>query len=189
MHGGISFSQFFILNSAFCILLFSCKEPPEVVTDTREPISVEYVGAPELPVRAAANDTAEVLTTYQNGESVSVLARSGEWVEIRTVGGSGWVKAADLTNASEVKAQEENPTPKFVELPSPVSAPNAKGTIYIEADVNTDGDVTAVKIISNTTDSPALAQNNAAALARAKFHPIVIRGERKPFKYDYRVDY
>lgn len=34
-----------------------------------------------------------------------------------------------------------------------------------------------------------LAARNAAALERAKFYPIVVKGERKPFVYDYRVDY
>ena len=172
------------------MLFAGCSEAPEVAIDTREPISIEYVGAPELPVRTTSNDAAEIVSVYQNGESVSVLARQGEWVEIRTGGGgSGWVKAADLTTEKEAAQQADNPTVKFEKLPSPISAPTVKGTIYIEADVNTDGDVTAVKIVTNTTDSPSLGQQNAAALSRAKFHPIVIKGERKPFKYYYRVDY
>ena len=71
----------------------------------------------------------------------------------------------------------------------PVSAPAAKGEIYIEADVNTDGDVVATRIITNTTGSEALAAQNAAALRQAKFYPIVQSGERKPFKYYHRVSY
>jgi outer membrane biosynthesis protein TonB len=55
--------------------------------------------------------------------------------------------------------------------------------------VNTDGDVTSTTLIENSTGSPDLAEKNMAALRRAKFYPIMNRGERKPFKYDYRVDY
>jgi outer membrane biosynthesis protein TonB len=74
-------------------------------------------------------------------------------------------------------------------MPMPVSAPASHGEIYIEADVNSDGDVVGTRIITNTTGSPALAIQNEVALRSAKFHPIVIKGERKPFKYYHRVTY
>jgi uncharacterized protein YgiM (DUF1202 family) len=157
--------------------------------DTREPIAIRYVGAPELPVREQANDTAPVIATYQNGEAIPVLAEKGEWVEVRTGAAAGWARAADLTNAAEAQAQEDNPQPKFRVMPMPVTAPSAKGEIYLEADVNTDGDVTNVRTITNTTGSMALANQNSTALLSAKFHPIVQNGERKPFKYYHRVTY
>ncbi|PYQ30884.1 MAG: hypothetical protein DMF57_15125 [Acidobacteria bacterium] len=125
----------------------------------------------------------------RNGESVSILSRRGDWVEVRTVGGSGWAHAADLAGANAATSQEKNPTARFRLAPSPVTSPGAKGTIYIEADVNTDGDVTATHVITDTTNRPELAGRNAAALEQAKFYPIVQRGEKKPFKYYYRVDY
>ena len=74
-------------------------------------------------------------------------------------------------------------------MPMPVSAPSARGDIYIEADVNTDGEVTAVRMITNTTGSTALGQQNMDALRRAKFFPIVVKGERQRFKYYHRVTY
>ena len=158
-------------------------------TDTREPIAVRYVGSPELPVRVQANDNAAVIATYQNGEAISVLTEKGEWVEVRTGDRAGWAKAADLTSAEGKQAQEENPQPKFKVMPLPVSAPGARGEIYIEADVNSDGEVIGVRLITNTTGSPELAENNANALRSAKFYPIVQKGERKPFKYYHRVSY
>lgn len=180
------------LAIALAFLAAACTQEAPVVTetvDTREPVAVRYVGAPELPVRTQPNDTAEVLTTYQSGEAISILAEQGEWVEVRTGDRSGWAKAADLTTAEGKQAAEENPQPKFRTMPLPVSAPSARGEIYLEADVNTDGDVLNVRIITNTTNSEALAQQNAAALRSAKFHPIVQGGERKPFKYYHRVTY
>lgn len=174
------------------VFLTACSpETPAVPepTDTREPIEVLYVGAPELPVRAQANDTAERIATYQSGESVSVLAKQGEWVEIRTGERAGWVRATDLQTAEQKASGDDNPQPKFQRMPLPISAPSAKGEIYIEADVNTDGDVVATRILNNSTGSDLLARQNADQLKLAKFFPLTVKGERKMFKYYHRVTY
>jgi uncharacterized protein YgiM (DUF1202 family) len=176
------------------LLLVACKEEQRTVTptttmDMRDPIAVKYVGAPELKVRAQANDDAPILATYQNGEAISILVDKGEWVEVRTGDRAGWARSTDLTDAAGAVAQEENPEPKFRVMPMPVSAPSARGEIYIEADVNTDGEITATRMITNTTGSPTLAAQNLAALKTAKFHPIVQNGERVKFKYYHRVSY
>lgn len=195
-------NEFWVLSSAIVrwmkwlpvLLLIAACSGERVVTDTgtmetRESIAIRYVGAPELSVREQPSDTATVIATYQNGEAVSILADKGEWVEIRTGDRSGWARAADLTTAEGKQEAEDNPQPKFEVMPQPVSAPSAKGEIYIEADVNSDGEVINVRVITNTTNSMALANQNADALRRAKFYPIVQKGERKPFKYYHRVTY
>lgn len=158
--------------------------------DTREPVRVAYVGAPGgLTVREQASDTAPVITTYSNGEAISVLAEKGDWVEIRTGTRSGWAKASELTDAAGKEQAENNPDPKFRVIPMPVTAPSAHGEIYIEADVNTEGEITATRILENTTGSTALAEQNARALKNGKFYPIVKDGERRQFKYYHRVTY
>lgn len=172
-------------------LAVSCTNEPAVTetTDTREAIGIWYVGSPQLPVRQQPDDGAPVIATYENGEAISVLADKGEWVEVRTGDRAGWAKKSDLTTAEAKVQAEENPQPKFRVMPMPVSAPSARGEIYIEADVNTDGDVIATRIITNTTGSASLATQNESALRSARFHPIVIKGERQKFKYYHRVTY
>jgi uncharacterized protein YgiM (DUF1202 family) len=179
------------LGVALLVALACTKETPVVTetVDTREPLAVKYVGAPELNVHEKASDASAVLATYQNGEAVSVLAEKGEWVEIRTGDGSGWAKAEELTTAEGKTEQEDNPQPRFRVMPLPVSAPSARGEIYFEADVNSDGEVISVKTLSNTTGSDALAAQNGAALRSARFFPIVKDGSRKPFKYYHKVTY
>ena len=179
------------MRLAFLALFaLACSEAPvEVATDTREPIEIKYVGPAELEVRTAPSPTAELITKYQSGEAVSILARQGDWAEIRTGVGTGWVEYKHLTTGEAAKAEEDNPQPRFLRTPMPVSAPAAKGEIYIEADVNTDGRVTGTRLLHNTTGSDALAAQNAAALQRAQFHPIVQKGERRAFKYYHRVTY
>jgi TonB family protein len=183
------------LFAAVLVLAVSCgggEQPPVTdSTDTRMPIAVEYVSAPELPVHARAEDAAPVISTYGNGESVSVLASGGNgWVEVRTANGTGWAHAADLRNAAEAKAHEEdNLTPRFRKAPSPVTQTTARGEIVLEAAVNTDGDVTSVRTLSNTTGSMGLEAKNRAELEATKFFPIVQKGQRIPFTYEYRVHY
>lgn len=160
-------------------------------TDARMPIAVEYVGAQSLPVHAKPDDASAVLSTYGNGESVSVLSRGANgWVEVRTANGTGWAHGADLRDAAAAQSHEaDNLTPRFRKAPSPVTQTTARGEIVLEADVNTDGDVTSVRTLNNTTGSMALEQKNRAELEGAKFFPIVQKGQRVPFTYEYRVHY
>lgn len=175
------------------LLLAACSQEAPVTDttpmDTREPIRIAYVGAPELAVRERAEDAAPVIATFGNGEAVSVLAEKGDWVEVRTGDRAGWAKTAELTTAEGKEQAESNPQPKFRVMPMPVSAPSARGEVYIEADVNTDGEVTDVRMIQNTTGSDVLGKQNMEALRLARFHPIVIKGERQRFKYYHRVTY
>lgn len=178
--------------AALLLLFVACQQEKPAVTgtfDERAPIKVLYVGAPELAVREQPNDNAPVIETYPNGESISILAEKGEWVEVRTGDRAGWARVADLATAEEKEKAEENPEPKFRVMPLPVSAPSARGEVYIEADVNQEGEVTSTRIITNTTGSAALAEQNANALKTARFYPIIQKGERKPFKYYHKVSY
>jgi TonB family protein len=174
------------------LLAAACKQETVVdttPTDTREPVAIRYVGAPELAVREQPNDAAPVLVTYQNGEGVSVLADKGEWVEVRTGDRSGWARATELTTAEGKQESEDNPQPKFRVMPMPVSAPSVHGEIYLEADVNSDGEVVSVRTLVNSTGSTALEAQNTQALKAARFHPIVQKNQRVKFKYYHRVTY
>ena len=164
-------------------------EPVEKV-DTRSAIATFYVASPELKVHAQPDDKAAVVTKFLSGESVPVLARrDDDWVEVRTASGSGWAHMSELGTAQAAKQASGNLSPRFERVPAPVASPGTHGTIYIEANVNTDGQVTSAKVITNTTGSEELAQRTIQALEQARFYPIVVKGEKKPFVYYYRVDY
>jgi TonB family protein len=175
------------------LILAACRDEtkpflPEQ-TDTREPIATYYVSTPELPIYEKPNEASPVIMRYQNGESVRVLAEQGEWVEIRTGDRSGWVKRSGLGSSEAATQAADTTVARFVKAPNSVISMTATGDIYIEADVNTDGDVVNTRIISNSTGNDALAAQNAAALRTAKFYPIMKNGERQPFKYYHRVTY
>ncbi|HEU4521184.1 MAG TPA: TonB family protein [Thermoanaerobaculia bacterium] len=174
------------------VLLFACGEKTEPFlqqTDTRAPIATRYVTGPELPVRQSASEDAPVMVTYQSGERVSVLAEQGEWVEVRVGDRSGWARKEFVGTAAETGQEGDDITVRFQKTPPSVTNLTATGEVYIEADVNTDGDVVNTRVLHNSTGSEALAAQNEAALRQAKFYPIVKNGERQPFKYYHRVTY
>jgi uncharacterized protein YgiM (DUF1202 family) len=174
------------------ILLAACnsQQPTRDTTDTRMPIANEYVRGNSVKIYATPADNAAVLTTYRHGESVSILSKRGAWSEVRVAAGRGWVKADQLADASEAnKTEADNLKPHYERAPEPVSQPGAHGEIVLEADVNTDGVVTNVRTIRNTTGSTSLEIRNAAALRQAVFTPIVRHGRREAFVYEHRVHY
>jgi TonB family protein len=183
------------------ILLAACakSEAPaanDTADDVRTPIATEYVRGVDLKVHGKPDDASPVVATYGTSESVSILSKKGDWDEVRTVDGSGWVHASELATAAEIaKANADgaegagNTSARFIVPPEPVTQPGAHGDITLEADVNSSGEVFNVRVTENNTGSEALAQRNVESLKKARFAPIVKHGERMPFTYEHRVHY
>ena len=174
----------------FLLLFIACHRETIVTgtVDERPSIAVKYAGVSKLDVHAKADDAAPVVSSFLQGESVSIIAQKNGWSEVRLGGGgTGWVRDAELTNAEAAKILEDNPSAEFRVAPQTVAAPGAHGEVYLEAEVNTEGDVGKITVITNTTNDPALLARNIAALQQAKFVPIVQKGRRKQFLYYHRV--
>jgi uncharacterized protein YgiM (DUF1202 family) len=173
------------------VLLAGCNSEPAITetADTRMPIEVQYVRNGTLKIHTKAADDAPVVTTYQHGESVSVLSRRGAWAEVRIASGSGWVHGDELAGAAEATQEADNTKPHFTHEPEPVSQPGVHGDVILEADVNTDGVVTNVRTLQNTTGSASLELRNVASLRQAVFTPVVRHGRREAFVYEHRVHY
>jgi uncharacterized protein YgiM (DUF1202 family) len=182
-----------LLLAALVLAACAKSEPAgEPALDTRAPLSVEYVRGAELRVHEKPDDASPVVTKYMASEAVSILSKQGDWVEVRTAGGSGWARAAELATGAEMTASTgsgDNLAPRFIVPPEPVTQPGATGEIVLEADVSTNGDVYSVRLMTNTTGSAGLAQRNIASLQKAKFAPIIKGGQRMPFIYEHRVHY
>jgi len=178
-----------LLIAAMLLAACNSEAPSTGTTDTRMPIEVQYVRGDALKIHTKAADDAPVVTTYRRGESVSVLSRRGEWSEVRIASGSGWVHANELAGADEATKEADNTKPHFTRDPEPVTQPGAHGEIVLEADVNSDGVVTNVRTIRNTTGSMSLETRNSASLREAVFTPVVRHGRREAFVYEHRVHY
>jgi TonB family protein len=176
------------------VLAAGCtRHPAPVATNqdaARLAIAVRYVGVPEMNVWAFRKDSDTPVTHFGYLETVSVLSVRGEWSEVRTLTGSGWVKTADMIDAPEAAKLAQNPAPRFLKPPAQVVNNRVRGEIVLEAKVNTNGEVIAVRLVKNTTRNTALAQQNLQALQASKFYPMVQKGgQRVVFAYEHRVYY
>lgn len=183
------------LLTALVLIAAACIQKPvpvstettPVADDERPAIAVEYVAVPSMTVYSRPAADGEVVGTYGLKEAISVLERNGEWTRIRTFNGSAWVKQADLITA-EAAESVDSTVPRF--YVAPVAVPfSTRGEIWMQAKVNTDGEVVDVTVTNNTTGSAALANANADALKSARFYPMIDNGTRKTFTYEHRVYY
>ena len=175
-----------LLALAACVQQRPAAQPVE--PPARTAIAIEYVAVPTMTVYAQPAADAPIVTTYAIAETVSVLAKQGEWSEIRTTDGTGWVHAKDLISGQQQAELDKNPVPRFFTEPAAVPA-RAFGEITLLAKVNTDGDVVEVQTLKNTTRNAKLAEANAAALRQARFYPLLQKGQRMTFTYEHKVTY
>lgn len=176
------------------LLALACGEKAPSVPPAREPVAIRYVAADELPIHQAKDEASPVISTFQIGAPVSVLADQGDWSEVRiTFDSSGWVRRDQLSDTppGDIAASGGgSSTPRFRVPPAQVFSPGrVSGEIVLEADVNTDGEVTGVRAIANTTGRADLEAKNVEELRKAKFYPLVIGGARKTFIYEHRISY
>jgi len=175
------------------IFLFSCTQKPAPVAQATDPaarpaISIQYVGVPQMNVYTAPDQSAAVNTVYRYGETVSILSFRGDWAEVRTVDGTGWVAQSELLTVEALKQLVDSQVPRFFTPPVAIPA-RARGEIVLQAKVNTDGEVVEVKTLSNTTGNNNLALENASALLQARFYPLLQKGQRFTFTYEHKVTY
>jgi len=177
-----------VITAAF---LACTKTAPVVVVQppAKKAIDIAYVAVPFLKVYDAPRAGATQVTQYGINETVSILAKRGEWCEVRTIDGSGWALASELMDAGKAKQIADDPTPRFLVPVTVVPDARARGEIALVAKVNTDGEVVEVKIGKNSTNNNALAAANANALMQAKFYPMVQKGQRMTFFYEHKVAY
>ena len=174
------------------LMLVACgtkRQVPAASAETpRVAIAIQYVGVPHMDIHTQPNDAAPVITSYGYTETVSVLARQGDWAEVRTVDGSGWSHANELIGAAAAAAIKTE-TPKFMIPPLPIPNNGRRGELGFEAKVNTDGVVFEVKTVKNTTGSEPLAVANAEALQNARFYPLIQNRTHVAFTYQHHVYY
>lgn len=180
-----------LVASAIAAIL-GCSPSEEPGEPLRETIAIEYVGQRELSIHAEPDAGAPVVTTYKQGETVSIVARRDGWAEIRLVNGTGWVPEISLSTVMKSVDDLEgvSTTVQFKDAPSPIyTQSRTKGVIVLEGTVNTAGIVTNIRTLRNTTGSESLERQNRAEFSRATFYPLLVKGKRAEFIYEYRIEY
>lgn len=171
----------------------ACGKPQQAAAPTvveKEPIGVLFVAVPEISVRSAPDETAEVVSTRRAGEAVSILMEKDPWVEVRLGnGGTGWMPKESLT-ANRDDTVSTASTVRFLRRPSPVfNTSKITGLIMLECQVSRTGEVTNVRTMINTTGSTDLEMRNHEEIKRARFAPMMVAGQAKAFVYEYRIQY
>lgn len=181
-----------LLAAVAIAAVLGCARAEESAEPARETIAIQYVDQPELSIHAEPDSRAPVVTTYKQGETVSIVARRDGWAEIRIVNGTGWVPESSLSTKMKSVDDVEgvSTTVRFKDAPSPIyTQSRTSGEIVLEGTVNTAGIVTNIKTLRNTTGSQALERQNRAEFSRATFYPLLVKGKRTEFIYEYRIEY
>ncbi|HEX2834368.1 MAG TPA: SH3 domain-containing protein [Thermoanaerobaculia bacterium] len=197
----------FLLTLSIVLLRCATPAPPPVSTPEPEPapvaapvqeekvIGTVTVTASALNVRKDASPEGEVLVQVKKGASLDVLANGDSWTKVRLADGStGWVASRFV---AAPKSKRPSPPRKkgcpadsdyaFVETPTPrFSDSGAHGVVVVEATVNTNGTVTATKVLSNETGDEALAFLTEKEIKSAKFSPPIRNCVARSFIFTYR---
>lgn len=172
-------------------------EPASVSAPT-EPASIGTVRVTTatLNVRKEPSTTADVLAQVKKGDKLALLATRADWSNVRTADGTtGWVASKlvsnDLVAAAAPRRRGSCPPDSdyhFTKAPLPSFSDNSTvhGIVTVEADVNTRGDVTATRILSNTTGEEAMGKIAEREIKSAKFAPPVRNCVLKAFIFTYK---
>lgn len=166
---------------------------------TQQPASEASIGnvrvvASMLNLRREASADSEIVSRVRRGEGLAVLEDRGEWLRVRTGGGEiGWVSARYVARdgaAAPARSRRGCPPDSdftFVTAPRPSFAESGPhGIVTVEANVDARGNVTATKVVSNTTGDDTAARTAEAEIRAAKFAPPVKNCVARAFVFVYR---
>ena len=192
------------------LVVFACAAPPPPAAPPTVPappppvpaqpaeervIGTVRVMASALNVRSDASTDADVVTQVKKGTSLAVLAENEGWTKVRLANGEvGWVASRFVSAGSQQTRKKSGRSGcpadsdyAFVETPTPsFSDRGAHGIVVVEASVNTKGNVTSTKIVSNSTGDETLGFLAEREIKSAKFSPPIRNCVPKAFIFTYR---
>lgn len=179
------------------LLFVACAAPPPPATaPTPTPAPVErggsvWVMASTLNVRSEASADAAVVTRVRKGTKLDVVSEESGWLKVRLVNGDvGWVSAQHISRTQPATRRGGCPPDSdysFVKTPIPAfSDRGAHGLVVVDATVNTKGEVTSTKVITNTTGDVSLAFLTEREIRSAKFAPPIRNCVPRMFIFTYK---
>jgi uncharacterized protein YgiM (DUF1202 family) len=124
-------------------------------------IGTARVTTASLNVRKAGSLDGEIVTQVKKGERVSILQNGDDWLRVRLGDGTvGWVSRSLVAIEGEKSTKKKTGCDtdfQFAKMPTPAFSDSSRhGLVVVEANVNTKGDVTSTRVITNTTGDEAL---------------------------------
>ena len=183
---------------ALVILAACAAPPPPETTPSPQPqvpaeekaIGTVRVTATTLNVRREASGTSDVIKQVKKGQKLALLSTSDDWDRVRlATGETGYVSVLHVIREG-TKSRKGCPADaefEFVKAPTPAfSDSGAHGIVTVDATVDTKGNVTATKIISNTTGDEALGTLAEREIRSATFTPPIRNCVPKTFIFTYK---
>ncbi|HEY3055839.1 MAG TPA: TonB family protein [Thermoanaerobaculia bacterium] len=166
------------------LLLGACAQPapspqptPQVLTRPAEEKSIGTVRvtATSLNVRQEASSTAAVVTQVKRGDLLTLLREENGWSKVKLATGEvGWVSSQHVSNPRQRTRKGCPPDSEYSFVKAPLASFSERGPhglVVVDAMVNTKGDVTSTKVISNSTGDESLAAMAQREIRSAKFTP------------------
>ena len=183
------------------VILAACASPPppapvtEPVPQPEAPVEEKAIGtvrvtATTLNVRREASGSSDVIQQVKKGEKLQLLSISDDWDRVRLASGEiGYVSVLHVIREG-TKARKGCPADaeyEFVKTPTPAfSDSGAHGIVTVDATVDTHGNVTATKIVGNTTGDDALGALTEREIRGATFKPPIRNCVPKVFIFTYK---
>lgn len=195
-----------ILAPSLLVILFACAapQPPAPApapVETPAPVAESVIGkvrvtASALNIRRSASPDGEVARQAKKGERLDLVSLDESWAKVKLADGSiGYVASRYVeregagTTAKSKKGKRGCPADSdfaFASMPTPTfSDSGAHGTVVVDAYVDSAGNVTQTKLISNSTGDEALAFLTQREIRSAKFIAPVRNCAARSFIYSY----
>ncbi len=187
------------------LLLAACAAPPPAPKAVPEQpaqapgeervIGTVRVTATALNVRADASTDADVIVLAKRGEKFSLLKDGGDWLKVKLPSGKiGWVSAQHVSREGARKTARKRsgscpPDADFAFVKTPMLSFSDRpkpGMVVVDATVNTNGDVVATKIVSNSTGDETLAFLTEREIKLAKFTAPIRNCVPRTFIFTYK---
>ncbi|HUJ15553.1 MAG TPA: SH3 domain-containing protein [Thermoanaerobaculia bacterium] len=187
----------FLVLVAFAACSTPTPPQPEAAPQPQAPAGEKAIGtvkvtATMLNVRRDASSSSDIVAQVRRGERLALLSESPDWDRIRLGNGDiGFVSVPYvIREGAPARARRgcaADADYAFVKTPTPsFSDSSAHGIVSVEATVDAHGNVTATKVIDNTTGDESLATLAEREIREAKFSPPVRNCVPKSFIFTYK---
>lgn len=147
------------------------------------PVYVRVTGS-SLNVRDGAGTGFKAVAKSRKNDRLLVLEEQGEWLRVQVRPElTGWVNARYVKKEQPCPADKS--TAEILNDSDAVLRSAGTGRVVLEATVSTRGEVTAVKLVENSTGSEDSRKQAESELRALRFSPPVRNCKPRPFVYVY----
>jgi TonB family protein len=136
-------------------------------------------------VREEASTKAATVVKLRKGDRLTGVEEKGEWWRVKLKDTrAGWIRK-DLVKKDDGCLPDRRELMIEPPMLRMSDAPGPKGKVVVEADVDENGSVKTVRVITNETGSPERAESVMAEVKTVKFRPPVRKCKVSGFTYVY----